>query len=274
MSKKQKKSHHLITIRANLGNFLKSDIKTLKRSLDKKNYHIIIKNFEKNPKNLKIKIKKFANLLGKTLQQNKAGKKIVEVKPNVKLLNKFSGQKKKEKLRYHQTNQGGSIHSDGPQLKIPPKYLLMACTKPAKKGGYSIITYTNKVYDFIKRKKPNYLNILKKNFLIERRGFNFPNDNIFEKPIFEKKKNFFRFRYLREYIETAYKIKKIKLKSNQIKALNFLDSLIENKRFQKRYKLNKGDIVILNNNILAHGRTQFSLSPNVDQRTLIRIWIK
>ena len=256
-------------------NLLKSEIKSLKRNfLDKKNYHIIIKNFEKNPKILKIKVKKIADLLGKTLPQNKAGKKIVEVKPNVRLLNKLSSQKRIEKLRYHQTNQGGSIHSDGPQLKIPPKYVLMACSKEASKGGYSIITHTKQIYNFLRKEKPNYLKILKKNFLIERRGFDYPNKNIFEKPIFEKKKSFFRFRYLREYIDTAYKIKKIKLKPDRIKALNFLDKLIQNSRFQKKLKLNQGDMIILNNNILAHGRTRFSLSPNVDQRTLIRIWIK
>ena len=99
-------------------NLFKINIKRLKENfLDKKNYFIIIKNFEKNPKILKIKIKKIANLLGKNLSQNKAGTKIIEVKPNIKLLNKFSSQKKLEKLRYHQTNIGGSIHSDGPQLK-------------------------------------------------------------------------------------------------------------------------------------------------------------
>ena len=256
-------------------NLFKINIKRLKENfLDKKNYFIIIKNFEKNPKILKIKIKKIANLLGNILSQNKAGTKIVEVKPNIELLNKFSSQKKLEKLRYHQTNIGGSIHSDGPQLKSPPKYLLMACSKEANRGGHSIIAHSKKIYDFLKKEKPSYLKILKKKFLIERRGFDYPNGNIFEKPIFEKKKNFFRFRYLREYIETAYKIKKIKLEANRIKALNFLDKLIQSNRFQKKFKLNQGDVIILNNNFLAHGRTGFPLNLNRKQRTIIRIWIK
>ena len=256
-------------------NLFKINIKLLKENfLDKKNYFIIIKNFEKNPKILKIKIKKIANLLGNILSQNKAGTKIVEVKPNIELLNKFSSQKKLEKLRYHQTNIGGSIHSDGPQLKSPPKYLLMACSKEANRGGHSIIAHSKKIYDFLKKEKPSYLKILKKNFLIERRGFNYPNENIFEKPIFEKKKSFFRFRYLREYIEAAYKIKKIKLAPEKIEALNFLDKLIQSDRFQKKFKLNQGDLIILNNNILAHGRTKFNLNSEDSQRTLIRVWVK
>ena len=79
---------------------------------------------------------------------------------------------------------------------------------------------------------------------------------------------------MREYIETAYKIKKIKLEANRIKALNFLDKLIQSNRFQKKFKLNQGDVIILNNNFLAHGRTGFPLNSNRKQRTIIRIWIK
>jgi len=108
---------------------------------------------------------------------------------------------------------------------------------------------------------------------MERRGFDYPNGNIFEKPIFEKKKNFFRFRYVREYIEAAYKIKKIKLKPNQIRALNFLDSLLKNKHFHIKCKLSKGDVVILNNYILGHARTKFSLDSK-GQRRLMRAWVK
>ena len=79
---------------------------------------------------------------------------------------------------------------------------------------------------------------------------------------------------MREYIETAYKKKKIQLQSDQVKALNFLDKLIQSNRFQKKFKLNQGDVIILNNNFLAHGRTGFPLNLNRKQRTIIRIWIK
>ena len=64
--------------------------------------------------------------MGDVLIQNKSGEKFIKVKPNINLIKKISHGKKLNKLRYHQTNTGGSIHSDGPQLKIPPKYVLMA----------------------------------------------------------------------------------------------------------------------------------------------------
>ena len=268
-----KKNLDLYLVNKNNLNLLKKDITQLKKEfLNKDNFHIVIKNFENNPKKIEKKIIFFSKLFGQPINQNKKFEKFVKIKPNVKLLKKKQ-KDKSVKLRYHQTNAGGAIHSDGPQLSIPPKYVIMACIQQAKKGGYSIITSAKKIADFLKLKKPKTLNILKNNFFFERRGFDFANNNIFNKPIFTIKKNFFRFRYLREYIEAAYVIKSIKLNKNQNGALNILDKLLVKKEFQSKYKLNEGDIIILNNNYLAHGRSGFKLNVS-NQRSLMRIWIK
>jgi hypothetical protein len=254
-------------------NLLRKNITQLKKEfLNKDNFHIVIKNFENNPKKIEKKLILFSKLFGEPLDQNKNLEKFVKIKPNIKLLKKKQ-KDKSVKLRYHQTNAGGAIHSDGPQLSTPPKYVIMGCIRQAEKGGYSIITSAKKIADFLKLKKPKTLNILKNKFFFERRGFNYANKNIFNKPIFTIKKNFFRFRYLREYIEAAYSIKSIKLDKNQNDALNILDKLLVKKKFQSKYKLNEGDIIILNNNYLAHGRSSFKLNI-LNQRSLMRIWIK
>lgn len=268
-----KKNLDLYFIKKINQNLLKKNINQLKKEfLNKDNFHIVIKDFEKNPKKMEKKLILFSKLFGLPLNQNKNFEKFVKIKPNVKLLKKKQ-KDKSVKLRYHQTNAGGAIHSDGPQLSTPPKYVIMGCLRQAKKGGYSIITSAKKIADFLKFKKPKTLTQLKKNFFFERRGFDFTNKNIFNKPIFTIKKNLFRFRYLREYIEAAYIIKSIKLNKNQNEALNILDKLLVKKEFQSKYKLNEGDIIILNNNYLAHGRSSFKLNIS-NQRSLMRIWIK
>ena len=38
--------------------------------------------------------------------------------------------------------------------------------------------------------------------------------------------------------------------------------------------MNKGDIIILNNYLMAHGRSGFSLDKSKKKRSLIRIWIR
>ena len=110
--------------RGKIDNSLKKQIQILKKNfLDKGNKFVILNNFSTN----KEKVIKFSKLLGKTLAQNKSGKKFLIVKPNLKKLKSKSNKKIRENLRYHQTNLGGSIHSDGPQLVSPPKYIIMGC---------------------------------------------------------------------------------------------------------------------------------------------------
>ena len=79
--------------------------------LEKGNGFLIIKKFENSKKKFEKKIylfEKFTKLVG----QNNTNEKIIKVQPRKNLLNKFK-KKVKKKLRYHQTNLGGSIHSDG-----------------------------------------------------------------------------------------------------------------------------------------------------------------
>jgi alpha-ketoglutarate-dependent taurine dioxygenase len=52
-----------------------------------------------------------------------------------------------------------------------------------------------------------------------------------------------------------------------------LDKYLQNKKYQKKYKMNKGDLVIMNNFKLAHGRTKFSVSDK-KQRNLLRVWLE
>lgn len=253
----------------NLNN-LKRDYKLIvKNYLDKNSYFLIIKNFEKNGLKLEKKIKLFESFVS-LLGQNDKNEKVVKVRPK-KLLIKL---KKKEKkiLRYHQTNLGGSIHSDGPQLKIPPNYIVMACMEQAQSGGDSIIANTKKIYDDLNQNNKKTLKILKEKIIFERRGFK-KEKLTFLKPIFLKKKNKLSFRYLRDYIDSGFKVESKIMSNDQSKALKELDKMLISKKYQKKYRLDKGDIILLNNNILAHGRTAFKISKNIN-RTLLRAWIK
>ncbi len=246
----------------------------IENSLNQEPYYKIIRNFKSN-KNLKKTFLNFAKNLGNILPQNKENKKVLEIKPNLKKISQLKKKKTKIKsvLRYHQTNLGGSIHSDGPQLSSPPRYIIMACEKNSLKGGETILVNTLKIYNFLKKKNPGILKILKKNFYFERRGFNFSNKNVFLKPIFFKSEKKFIFRYLRDYIEKGYQIKKNTISKNQLKAFNYLDKLLSDKKFYKKTKLNRGDLVVLNNHILAHGRTAFKIQSKKNIRKLYRIWI-
>lgn len=235
----------------------------------------IKKIYPKSKNNLRLNFLNFAKSLGKIRDQNAKKDKIIEIKPDLKKIRELKIKKTKIKtvLRYHQTNLGGSIHSDGPQHLIPPKYLIMACEQNSLKGGDTVIVNTKKIYNYLKQHKPKFLNILNKKIFFERRGFNFKNENVFSKPIFNNKNNSFIFRYLRDYIEKGYSIRKKKISKKLTRALNYLDRLLKSKKFMKKIKLKRGDLILLNNHTLAHGRTTFKINKKFHQRLLYRIWI-
>ena len=251
---------------SNIKNFLVKELK-------KKNFLIIKSNDGQNTKKNMFKVSK---CLGNLVAQNNKGIKILQIKAS-KNINKFNDNQKKKILRYHQTNLGGSIHSDGPQLDNPPKYVAMACLNQAKKGGGSVLIDTRLIFNYLKKKNKKVFKILTKKFPFEKRGFLTKNKkkNILLKPIFTESKNVITFRYLREYIEAGYSFSKKQYSSEIKNSFNILDRLLEKKKFTKMFKLKKGEILILNNKYMAHGRTKFYLNKSraEDARVLARTWI-
>ena len=240
-----------------------------------------IKNFliieSENDSNIQKNIVNISKCLGNLVSQNKNGIKLLKIKPK-KNIKTYNDKQKKKILRYHQTNLGGSIHSDGPQLDTPPNYVAMACLNQAEKGGSSVLTDTRLIFRYLNKKNKEVLNTLKKKFPFEKRGFSkngkLSNKIIF-KPIFELKNRTLRFRYLRDYIESGYRSKNYKITKQIKKSFNVLDSLLEKRRFIKKFKLNKGDILILDNRYMAHGRTKFQFDKKGhNSRVLLRTWIK
>jgi len=176
----------------------------------------------------------FSKLFGKSLNQNKHNNKFVKIKPNVKLIK----QRKKNhsiKLRYHQTNAGGDIHSDGPQLATPPKYVIMGCIQQAKKGGFSIVASSKKIAEYLKIKNPKNYSILLLSAGIGRRlgklGINTPKCllKINEKRIIE---------YLIEHLQKR-KVKEISIVVGY-KSKMIIDAL-------KRFKKIKFNFIKINN---------------------------
>ena len=269
------KNKNFFYLNKNIKKITSTDVKFIKENfLNKNKYHLIIKNFGKTPKKIKDNIINFSKVFGKILKQDKFGKQFAEITPDIKKINKKKFKEKEIKLRYHQTNTGGFIHSDGPQLINPPKYVLMACNKNASRGGYSILSSIEKILLDLKKNDKKTLSILKKDFFFEKRGFYFKNQSkVHKKPIIELYNKDFRFRYLRDYMHEAYKIKSIKLSKMQIRALDKLDKLLSKKTNQYLYKLDEGDVLLLNNYKLAHGRSAFNIN-NSSNRSLIRVWFR
>ena len=215
---------------------------------------------------------------GDTLVQNAKKDKLIEVYDRDRKLSMHKGS------RYHQTREGGSIHTDNVNIPTGWEYLMFGCLSSSKAGGETILVDSKTIHKELNLNFTEAKKILEKNFFWEKRGVA---DELYKAPIltYDKKKQPM-FRYLRPYLEAAHLKADKQLTSKQLYALDVLDALLETSKFQFRYKLQKGDILFNLDSKVLHGRTSFSDAydalplakiKNKEsrlKRTMIRVWIK
>jgi alpha-ketoglutarate-dependent taurine dioxygenase len=204
-----------------------------------------------------------ANILGETLVQNEAGDRAILVYDRDRKNSMLNG------ARYHQTREGGTIHTDNVNVPFKWEYLVLACIAPAMEGGENILVNALHVHKILKQKFPDVLAILENNFLWEQRGVA---DATYEAPIITyNKKGEPEFRHLRPYMESAHRKLNSPLSDEQMYALDTLDAVLEHSDNQYRHTFAAGEILLTYDAQVLHGRTCFSDSFNA---VVIHDWIK
>lgn len=250
------------------------------KQLKNKKYKGIIISFSKNKKikpELMVLITYcFSEALGELLPQNEKKDRVVFVFDRNREFSIHQGS------RYHQTREGGSIHTDNVNINFNWDYMVLSCVSLPETGGENIFVNGDLVYKKLKKFKIA-LKELKKDFIWEKRGVS---ESFYKAPIIKLNRNIPEFRYLRPYLLSAYKRKNKKLNKKQLYALDTLDSILEASENQIRKKMYPGDLLLAKDSQLFHGRTSFSdflNSKEISQkkkktdnlkRIMLRAWIK
>lgn len=217
--------------------------------------------------------------LGELLVQNEQGDTAVVVYDRDRSFSMHKG------ARYHQTREGGSLHTDNVNIPTPWDYLLFTCLAPAQVGGESILVDGREIEKVLAQQFPEAKRILELPFIWEMRGVA---DKMYEAPILTYAQNGEPlYRYLRPYMTAAHQKSDRPLSVEQLYALDVLDALLESEKFQFRYEMKKGDMLITKDAQVFHGRTCFSDALNaidlptytnkpegVLKRTMVRLWIR
>ena len=219
------------------------------------------------------------NVLGETLVQNEAGERAILVYDRDRTNSMVKG------ARYHQTREGGTIHTDNVNVPFKWEYLVLACISPAMAGGENVLVNGLLVHKILKEKYPTVLAVLEKKFLWEQRGVA---DATYEAPVITyNKKGEPEFRHLRPYMESAHKKLDRPLTDEQMHALDTLDAILEHSDNQYRHTFKAGEILVTYDSQVLHGRTPFSDDFNAVtildwkkdhnkplKRTMDRLWAK
>jgi hypothetical protein len=219
---------------------------------------IVLKNIplSKNNDTNKKNFKKISNLLGYVHKQNRIGEKIVTIED--KKIGKWSA-----KIRGYKTNDRLDLHTDGGAIA------LLFCIRNSVYGGSSTFLFVKDILSKIKNKK--YKKILFSGFKYHTRNESKDNSLITKRkyPVFFFKKKI-HCMYNRKPI---YEAMKYLNDFSNLGALNYLNKIIsslKNKIFS--FKLKPGEIWIVNNFMLLHGRKNFKDAKN-NRRLLMRSWV-
>jgi alpha-ketoglutarate-dependent taurine dioxygenase len=208
-------------------------------------------------------------LLGEPVEQSGDGAKAIEVYDRDRMRRMADG------ARYHQTREGGSIHTDNVNRPETWDYLMMACVAPAMLGVETIVVSGLAVHEVLAARAPQALELLARDFWWECRGFS---DDFFRAPVLcYDECGLPRFRYLRPYLESAHRRRGAPLAEQQLWALDALDAALELSELQFRCTLAPGEIIVIDDLRMFHGRTSFSdflgNAGGPPRRRFDRLWI-
>ena len=185
--------------------------------------------------------------LGRPLAQNEQGHLFYIITDR--------GGRMEEGARYSQTRQGGSFHTDGVNLKEGYEFFLLHCAAPAAEGGESVLLDGHTVFRDLAENAPEAVEILKQDRVWEYKGVR-PGE-FYEEPVLRLMEGRPEWRYLRDYLEEAGRLRGAPLAEDVVAALDRLDESLANPAFQFRCRLCAGETVVVNDKSIFHGRTSF-----------------
>lgn len=172
--------------------------------------------------------------------------------------------------RIYQTRERQTYHTDSCDV------VGLLCLRAAKSGGLSSLVSSTTIFNEMRRRRPDLLEVLLERIETDRRG-EVPegSDPYFSIPVFNWHEGLLSAIYQRQYIESARRFPGVApLSPAQIEALNLFDALANDPQMHLMMELEPGDMQFVHNHTILHDRTAFEDFPEPERkRHLLRLWL-
>lgn len=173
-------------------------------------------------------------------------------------------------VRIYQTHERQTYHTDSCDI------VGLLCLKTAKSGGLSALVSSTTIFNEMRRRRPDLLELLFEPVATDRRG-EVPEGQkpYFEIPVFNWHRGFLTAIYQRQYIDSAQRFADApRLTARHIEALDLFDSLANDPKLHMFMEFKPGDVQLVHNHTLLHDRTGFIDWPEPERRRhLLRLWL-
>lgn len=150
------------------------------------------------------------------------------------------------------------------------------CLKQAKSGGENQVVSSMSLYNEILQRRPDLLDVLCEPFYYQRHNVDLGNGQPYTRqPIFSFFNGKFASNFLRVLIDRASTSGEVPpMTTVQKEALDFLEDLAGDPELHVTFRQEEGDILLLNNWVTYHRRTEFDDDQDIKKRRhLLRVWL-
>jgi hypothetical protein len=213
--------------------------------------------------------RRIAALLGEARPQNREGVLVREVRDRGTVIAEG------ERARYSDSRLGGHMHTDGVEAPLPaPDFFTLFCVRQSESGGALQYVHVRDVLTALGG-WADVLDVLRAPFHFDRRGDQEAGSPpTVAKPILFTQRGQQAIAYFRSYIERGHEHPGVPaLTGAQVAALDALDEAVYSADRIHRDKMGEGEIAVVDNLSLLHGRTEFLDTPE-RSRLLLRTWVR
>jgi hypothetical protein len=157
----------------------------------------------------------------------------------------------------------------------------LLCLRSALWGGRSQIVSAAKVHERMLKLRPDLLSRLYDDYVrdIVTPGIEDTRTALLANriPIFSAGRFWsgLTFRYMRYWIETGHQRAGLPLAPEQLEAMDLLDQLLADPTLAVEFDLHEGDIFVINNHLVAHGRSEYEDADTSSRRRhMVRLWLR
>lgn len=164
---------------------------------------------------------------------------------------------------------GGDIHTDGTYIHLAaPDLVGLLCLRQAAVGGETILIDGREV--------AASLSATARRILSQPHHFD-TGDQVAKRrtlvrPILTDAGGVLRFHYLRRYIEAGHRRAGVPLAAASMAAMDELDRALSRRSLRRVWRLVPGDLLLLDNRRVLHGRRAFANAAAQPGRLLVRLW--
>jgi Taurine catabolism dioxygenase TauD, TfdA family len=206
------------------------------------------------------------SLIEPPVAQEWSGKMVYDVR--------YDGQGYTSDTRTALTPEGLDMHNDSSMGEAPANYLSLLCLQTAREGGKSSLSSAYAAHNFFRLEHPRLLPRLYQPFYRDKQEYQAPDvENWY--PIFANEGGGLRIRFNIRPIRRGYEKTGRVLDNEGVEAVGLLNSFLSDARYRHDFWMERGQIQILNNRIVVHGRTPYvDFDEPEKRRHLVRLWLR